>query len=238
MHSVRRGADWTEERNLPFKHERHTSSSHFLGLQFHGTGLLVRPCVWSMRAHNVVQTRTRWTKPTAHFRIVVSRDQAHELGHDIPVIPWRAKGIFGNEPAGWENDEVSDCRPDVVRWAGQDGKDGRVWVVKGDTSNGVESRKVVFVGIIGAVPGDDIKGSMLLRRREKSIIELADHPMLGRLFLVVKCRSGRLEVASVGESVRPDGPQLGQLKVTLVQLADVASNRTGWECDAISFVCC
>lgn len=79
------------------------------------------------------------------------------------------------------------------------------------------------------MPGDYVEGRVVLARREERVVELAVQSVLAALFLVVKGRDGRLEVARIGKAVRADGPEFGKLVVALVQLTDIAPNGAGGE---------
>ncbi len=67
-----------------------------------------------------------------------------------------------HEPTRREDNEIGDGGPDVVGWSGQDGEDRRVGMVEGDGADGVEAAEVVFIGVVVAVPGDDVEGSVEL----------------------------------------------------------------------------
>ena len=38
--------------------------------------------------------------------VVFALDEAHELVHEVAVEPGRSEGVFGDDPARWEDDEV------------------------------------------------------------------------------------------------------------------------------------
>lgn len=181
-----------------------------------------------------MQARARRLEPTARLRVVVSADQPHELGHGVAVVPRRAEGVLGDQPARREDDDVRDGGAGVVGGAGEDCVDGRVGVVEGDGADGVEAAQVVFVGVVVAVPGDDVEGGVALARGEEGVVELAVEPVFAALFLVVEGGHGRLEVSGVGEAVGADGAQFGELVVALVELADIASYGAVGEGDAVS----
>ena len=77
-------------------------------------GATVRP----VRTHDIVQTGAGSLEPAAGLGVIVAVDQAHEFGHGVAVVPWRAEGVFLDQPAGREDDEVGDCGAGVVGWGG------------------------------------------------------------------------------------------------------------------------
>ena len=99
-------------------------------------------------------------------------DEAHELGHGVAVVERWAEGIFGDEPSGWENDEVGDGGPGALRGGGEDGEDAWIRMVVGDGANGTEASEVILIGVVGAVPSDDIKGCVGLGGGEETTCEL------------------------------------------------------------------
>ena len=124
------------------------------------------------------------------------------------MVPRWAEGVFGDEPTGWEDDEVGDCGARVVGGAGEDGEDGRVGMVVGDAADGVEAAEVVFIGIVCSVPGDDVERSVVLEGGEEAFIEFADDSVGGGggdVMNVGSCRG--FEVPGVGKTVRPDGSE-------------------------------
>jgi hypothetical protein len=62
-------------------------------------------CVRPVRQHHVVQAHA--ARHEAFFLgVVLAVDQAHEFAHDVAVIPGRAEGVFGHQPARREDDEI------------------------------------------------------------------------------------------------------------------------------------
>jgi hypothetical protein len=74
-------------------------------------------------------------------------------------------------------------------------------VIKGNGADGVETTKVVLVRVIVAVPGDDIKGSVVLACGKEGVVELAVKPPVSRFFLILERGDGGLEVARIGKTV-------------------------------------
>jgi len=223
------------DHEAALEHEGAASGADELGLEPGDVpGALVAGRVGAVPAHDVVQARAARAESALAglLGVVHAPDQAHELGHGVAVVPRRAEGVLGHEPAGREDDKVGDRRARAVRHRGEHGEDARVRVVERDAPDGVEPAQVVLVWEVVAVPGDHVKGRVRLLRVEQGVVELARDPVLvgpvgGRAGAVVlgEAGEGRLEVARVGEAVGPDGPQLRQRKVALVQLQRVPPDR-------------
>lgn len=212
--------------NIPLEHECHASIADLGRLKLGITGTLECGRVWTVCTHHVMQTSTRGLETTSSLCVVVTADQTHKLRHGVTVIPRRTEGVFGDQPAGREDDKVGDGSANVVRGTGQNSEDGGVGVVERDGSNNVESAQVVLERVIVAVPGDNVEGSVILARREERVVKLAEQLPFGGLLFIVKCCDWGLEVADVGQAVGANGAQLGELVVTLVEFADVAPDGT------------
>ena len=108
-------------------------------------------------------------------------------------------------------------------------------MVEGDGANGVEAAEVVFVGIVCAVPGDDVKGRVVLSRGEEVAREFGENGV-GVRAGVVFCEGshGGLEVACVGEAVGPDGSQFREREMALIELENVASYGPFGERDIVA----
>ena len=50
-----------------------------------------------MRQHHVVQAHPARDEPFG-FGVILTIDIAHQLGHDVLVVPRRAEGILGHHP--------------------------------------------------------------------------------------------------------------------------------------------
>lgn len=92
-----------------------------------------------MRAHDVMQTRSGWLEAAAGFRIIITGDKAHELGHGVAVVPWRTESVLLHQPTWWEDDKVGDGSSDMVRGASEDSENGRIGVIKGNRADGVKA---------------------------------------------------------------------------------------------------
>ena len=78
------------------------------------------------------------------------------------MVPRGAEGVFRDEPARREDDEVGDRGAGMVRGASEHSEDAGVGVVIGDAADSGEAAEVVFVGVVEAMPGDDVEGSVIL----------------------------------------------------------------------------
>lgn len=200
---------------------------------------LVAVGVRAVPAHDVVQARAAGDEPAfaALFRVVPALDEAHELAHGVAVVPRRAEGVLAHQPARREDDKVRHGGAQVVRRRRQHGEDARVRVVEADAADGVEAAQVVLVGVVVAVPRDHVKGRVRLGRLVQAVGELGRHRVrVGPVkrdaaAVLVKGRQRRLEVPRVGEPVGPDGAQLRQGEVALVQLQGVAAGRARGQVD-------
>ena len=97
----------------------------------------------------------------------------------------------------------------------------------------VEAREVVLVGIVVAVPRDDVERRMVELRAPQVPRELGDD-FRGRIAILVG-GDGREEIARIGEAVGADRAQLGEAEGRAIVLADVAACRAldlGAELDA------
>lgn len=83
-------------------------------------------------------------------------------------------------------------------------------MVVGDGADGAEAAEVVFVGIVEAVPGDDIEGGVSLRGGEKAACEFREERVgCGARRIFDEGSGGGLEITGVGEAIGPDGTELG-----------------------------
>lgn len=97
-------------------------------------------------------------------------------------------------------------------------------MVVGDGANGTEAGEVIFVGVVEAMPGDDVEGSVRLGSRKEATSKFREESVscLARVFN--KRRSGGLEVAGISQAIGPDGTKFRELKVVLVEFEDVAAD--------------
>lgn len=194
---------------------------------------LVALGVRAVAAHDVVQAGAAGheaARPSA-LGVVAAADEAHELAHGVAVVPGRAEGVLADEPARREDDKVGHGGARDGRRRREHREDGRVRVVVGNCADGVEAAQVVLVGVVVAVPGDDVKGRVCLAGLEERVVHLdGDGEGVaalggGRAKVLAEVSHGRLEVARVGQAVGADGAQVREDEVALVQLQGVASGR-------------
>ena len=81
-------------RESGFKHEGH-GVAQALWLQLGAGGGLEGGFVGAVREHHVVQADTAGDEALG-LGIVNAVDVAHELGHDVFMVPGRAEGVFGD----------------------------------------------------------------------------------------------------------------------------------------------
>lgn len=221
------------DHEAALKHEGTAATADLDGGELGIAGTLVAVGVWAVAAHDVVQTGASGNEAAgaASLGVVAAANEAHELAHGVAVVPGRAEGVLTNQPAGREDDEVGDGGAGHAGRGRQDGEDGRVRVVVRDGADGVEAAQVVLVGVVVALPADDVKGRVGLVRVEERVVELdGDVERIAALGgrgakVLAEMGHGGLEVAGVGEAVGADGAQLGEVEVALVQLESVAPGR-------------
>lgn len=221
------------DHEAALKHEGTAATADLDGGERGVAGTLVAVGVWAVAAHDVVQAGASGDEAAgaAPLGVVAAADEAHELAHGVAVVPGRAEGVLADEPARGEDDEVGDGGAGHAGRGGQDGEDGRVRVVVGDGADGVEAAQVVLVGVVVALPADDVKGRVGLARVEERVVELDGDvervAALGGRGAKVLAEMGYrcLEVAGVGEAVGTNGAQLGEVEVALIQLERIAPGR-------------
>ena len=189
-----------------------------------------------MRGHDVVQRCTRRLESSTRFRVVVPVYKAHELTHSIAVIPWGTKRVLGHEPTRWENHEIRDGGAGVVRLGGQHRENGWVRMIVADGADGAEARQVVLVGVICAMPGNDVEGRVGLRGREEAPVEFGQKCVRRRSGVIfVEGGDWGLEVTRVREAVGAYGTEFGERKVTLIKLQNVAAHGSVREGDIVPY---
>jgi hypothetical protein len=168
-------------------------------LQLGLTGAIEGFGVGTVAAHAVVQTGSAGDE-TFGLGVVFSFDEAHELIHEVAVEPRRPEGVLGDDPAGRKDREVHIGRPMNLAGRSEDGVDRRVRVVEADGVDAVEAGKVILVGSVVAVPGDDVERGMVEVRSPKVSLKLGDDLEGGVVTVIVGSMRGQ-EVAAVGEAV-------------------------------------
>ncbi len=219
------------EGEAGLEHEGAAASADEGGREIGGARALVAGRVGPVAAHGVVEAGAAGLEAAAAaaLGVVLAPDEAHELGHVVAVVPRRAEGVGGDEPARREDDEVGDGRARALRRRRQHREDRRVRVVVRDAADRVEAPEVVLVRVVVPVPGHDVERRVRLPRPEEPVVELGRDRVLGRPVRrrgaevpVAEAGHGRLEVPHVGEPVGPDRPELRQREVALVELERVA----------------
>ena len=173
-----------------------------------------------MRGHGGVEARAT-REESLLLCLVLAENEAHELGHAVPVIIGRAEGVLLDGPPGREDDKVCHSHADLGRLAGEDGEDGGVGMVKGGGVDDHEAGQVVPVGHIIAVPRDHVEGREVLLPLEEVALVLGDHSVIAGPLLKGSHRV--LKVPGCGEPVGSDGTQIWELKVAIEHLTDVAT---------------
>jgi hypothetical protein len=116
--------------------------------------------------------------------------------------------MFGNDPTRREYRKVAIGRAWNCRWSTQHCVDRRVGVIEGDTIDAIESRHVVFVRRIVAVPGDDVERRVVNERGPEAAEEFGDNVKLSVAIFEGCNRS--LKVARIRQAICADGAQLRQ----------------------------
>lgn len=96
-------------------------------------------------------------------------------------------------------------------------------MVVGHGADGVKSPEVIFIRVVGTVPGDNVKGRVILRGGEEVAAEFGEH-VPGGADVFVKVCDGDLKVAFVRKTVAADGAEVGQVEVALVEFQCVAAH--------------
>ena len=205
-------------REAGLEHEAH-GVVQLLGLQLRVRRALEGVLVGPVRQHHVVQGHAARNEALG-LGIVLAIDVAHQLGHDVLVVPGRAEGVLGHHPAFAEEDEIDIRGPLHARGRGQHGEDRRVGVIEQDRAHGAIGPQVVFHRRVIAMPGHHVERAV----PDLGFMELAtplDGQGRGRL-AVLEGGHGRLEIAPVGHAVGPDRPAPRQVEFLPVILTHEA----------------
>src|SRR5689334_18786421 len=97
-------------------------------------------------------------------------------------------------------------------------------MIERDRTNCVESTQIISVGSVVAVPRDHVERRMVRLARPQIPAKFRND--LHRSFAVYVPGDRRLEVAWIGQSVRPDRPQIGQPKLRAIILTNVPAGIT------------
>ncbi|MPL83872.1 hypothetical protein SDC9_29831 [bioreactor metagenome] len=207
---------------------------HRLGLidRHHRLGrtMLEGGAVGAVRQHAVVQAHAARDE-ALRLGIIDAIDVAHQLGHDVLVIPRRAEAVLGHHPALAEQHEIDVGGAFLTRGRGQHGEDRRIGMVEQDRTHRAVGAQIVFVGAVIAVPGDDVERAVIDPGLVEAAAPLDDHART-RL-AVLEGGDGAFEVARVGEAVRADRAAAGQVELLAVILAHEAAGGAVQHLDPI-----
>lgn len=168
-----------------------------------------------------MQTPTPWQKPLC-LAVIDAAEETHEFGHCVAVEPWGTEGVFADEPALGEDGKVDDGGAGGGGGGGEDGEDGGVGVVEEEGADGGEFVQTVFVGDVGAVPGDDVEGSGGgFGTDPEALGEFGEEGVVCGLG-TVEGGDGGEKVPGVGETVGADCAEIGERKVGLEEFEAVA----------------
>ncbi len=138
------------------------------------------------------------------------------------MVPGRTERVVGDGPALRENDEIDVGRAGFRR-RGQHGEDRRIGVVERYRADRREPAELIFVGIVIAVPGDDVERRVPDLRAMQLPSPLHDERARGLAILVGG--HGREKVALVGETICPDRASPRQPEGRTIILTDIAARR-------------
>lgn len=145
---------------------------------------------------------------------------------------WSTANLL-NEPAWWEYDKIRDGCAGVIALGGENGEYGGIGMVEAYAAYRIESSKIILVGIVQAVPSDDVEWSVVLLGGEQVASKLGQKGPL-RVSIFVEGGYRGLEIADIRKTVRSDGSQFRKLEVALVQLENVAPDWPVLKVNAIS----
>merc|ERR1712223_2149404 len=194
-----------------FKHKCLCPLSHFDGFELPVSpvvkALRIRP-VWGH--HRMQGGSTRAEAPL--FRLVLSKYEAHELCHTVPMIVRWPESFLCHRPPWWKNDKVCNCCSFFSAW---------VTVVKADAVHNTEVGKIVLVRSIVPMPGNNVKRRVVLFCLKKMPLIFGDDCEVScPLF---KPGGGGQEVPWIGKSVCSNWSQVGKDKMVVVNLENIAS---------------
>ena len=175
-----------------------------------------------MRQHHVVKAHATGDKALG-LGIILAVDVAHQLRHDVLMIPRRAEGVLGHHPAFAEQHKIDIGGSRLARGRRQHGKDRRVRVVKQDRAHRAIGAQIVFIGRVVAVPCHHIQRALA----DLGLMELATpfHGQRRGHFTVLIGGHRCLEIPRVGHAVCTDRTTAGQIEFLTVVFADKAARR-------------
>ena len=185
--------------------------------------------VGAVGGHAIVQAGAAGQK-TFGLGVVDAVQQAHELGHDVAVIPRRPERVLADEPARREDDEIDCCGARHVGRRGEHAVDRRIGMIEAHGADHHEAGEIVFVRREIAVPGDDVERRVIHLRRPQIALEFGDHG--ARRLGVLVSRDGAEKIAHIGKAVGAERAELRQPQRDAVILADIAARRPVRQLDA------
>eukprot|EP01136_Pigoraptor_vietnamica_P024412 Opistho-1_new@77441 len=210
------------EAQRALKHERLRAVRHAHGREFCCRRLLEAIEVRSMRRHHAVQAAAAGGESLL-LRLVISEDEAHELGHRVAMVVRGAECVLLHRPSRGKNNKVANGDARLVAGAREHREDRRVRVVKGGRVDDHEVGEVVLEWRVVAVPRDDVEGTVVHARLKEVVLVLVHDAEVARALLIP--RRGRQKIARVRKTVGADGALVGDAEVARIHLADVAARR-------------
>ena len=143
------------------KHECHGALADLLWLEVSIGGFEEDVLVWAVATHGGMQAGGAGHEADL-LRVVDTRKVAHELCHSVAVVVGGAESVLLDQPAGWEDNEITNGLPRVVCLRCQDSKDRGVRVIEGDRFNSIELSEVILVGCVVSMPSDNIERGVVI----------------------------------------------------------------------------
>lgn len=138
------------------EHERHRAVGDAFRPQLRTGRPLVALTIRTVRRHHRVQRRTARIEPRL-FGLVASVDQSHKLGHAVAMVVRRPESVLLHRPARRKDHEIGDGRAGSMAGARQHREDARIAVIEADRVDGHETRQIVLVRYVVAVPRDHVE---------------------------------------------------------------------------------
>lgn len=197
------------------------SALQFDWLEFRRGGAVEGFGVGAVAGHAIVEAGASGDEALG-FGVVFALNEAHEFVHEIAVEPGGTEGVFGHHPAWRKEDEVHVCGSGDFAWRGEDGENAGIRVVETYGVDRVEAGKIVFVGSVIAVPGDNIERGVIEVGCPEASLKFCDN-LEGGVVAVVVGGVGGVEVAGVGKAVGSDGAEVREAEGLAVVFEEVAS---------------
>ena len=140
------------------------------------------------------------------------------------MIPGRAEGMLGHQPALRENHEVDIRGAFLAGRRRQHREDRRIGMIEQDRADRRKCPEIIFVGRVIAVPGDHVERRMA----DLGFMERAapfDEQRVQGVSFSSYAGDRRLEVARIGEAVGADRPAIRHGELGAIVFADIAARR-------------